>query len=296
MPRVLRKRPIVLIVDSDDRIQRSVTDALYKAGLDCRSLVDGSMAHEIAAEEQPDFVLLETDVGGVDGRDILRSLKRDPRTAHIPVFMTSEREKHWGRLLAFKLGADEYLDKPLMLGRLARRIVFHLEKLGRLPVPPPTRTGDAGLDRADIDRQQAEGLLVEELKRARKGVVRRAPVAVQGRPVLIVEDDETIRESLAHILEDEGIDTLTASNGQEALDVLHREQTIPAAILLDLKMPVMDGWEFRRRLEGDDSIGHPPVIVMSVHPPDHTMVSAAWLQKPLAISQLLSTIARVASH
>src|SRR5581483_10950225 len=64
------------------------------------------------------------------------------------------------------------------------------------------------------------------------------------RRVLVVEDDRGIRDLLAAVLTDEGFDVRQAANGKEALAVLERWQ--PDAILLDLMMPVMDGWTFRR--------------------------------------------------
>jgi two-component system chemotaxis response regulator CheY len=63
--------------------------------------------------------------------------------------------------------------------------------------------------------------------------------------VLIVEDDRSIRGTLAEILADEGYLVQTAENGQQALEVC-RAQLAPDLILLDLQMPVMDGWEFMR--------------------------------------------------
>src|SRR4051794_9814888 len=81
-------------------------------------------------------------------------------------------------------------------------------------------------------------------------------------PVLIVEDDEDLREMMAQMLNIEGFSTATASNGREALDYLHSTRR-PNVILLDLMMPVMDGWEFRRQQQADPQIAPVPVIVLS---------------------------------
>src|SRR5689334_24744520 len=69
-------------------------------------------------------------------------------------------------------------------------------------------------------------------------------------PVLIVEDDEDLREMMAQLLTLEGFQTATVANGREALEYLH-EASAPDVILLDLMMPVMDGWEFRRQQQAD---------------------------------------------
>ena len=109
------------------------------------------------------------------------------------------------------------------------------------------------------------------------------------RRVLIVEDDNDIRNSLSHILEDEGIPTLTARNGQEALDILRHEEP-PSVMVLDLMMPVMDGWELRRRLESDTSVKTPKLVIVSAMSSDSTIGSAIWLRKPLGVEQLLTTV------
>jgi CheY-like chemotaxis protein len=161
-------------------------------------------------------------------------------------------------------------------------------------VPPARDELETWPEFGDLDRRQAEVLRAEERRRAGGRTDQAASVAFGGQPVLIVEDDDGIRECLTEVLEDEGFETLTARNGQEALDLLRKRGTNPAVILLDLMMPVMNGWEFRQRFDGDASIAHAPVIVMSALAPDGGLPSAAWLQKPLAIEELLSTIARVA--
>ena len=63
--------------------------------------------------------------------------------------------------------------------------------------------------------------------------------------ILIVDDDPDIRDSLKEVLEDEGYEVNGVANGREALDYL-RKSPRPCVILLDLMMPVMDGWQFRK--------------------------------------------------
>ncbi len=62
------------------------------------------------------------------------------------------------------------------------------------------------------------------------------------QPILVVEDDETILISIVTLLEDEGFEVVTANNGKEAIDWLG--EGVPSLVLLDMKMPVMDGWAF----------------------------------------------------
>ena len=109
-------------------------------------------------------------------------------------------------------------------------------------------------------------------------------------PVLIVEDDEDLRDMMAQMLTIEGFDASAVSNGREALDYLKRE-TRPHVILLDLMMPVMDGWEFRRRQKADPELAPLPVIVLSALDPARAAVDAtAFLKKPLDFDHLLELV------
>jgi CheY-like chemotaxis protein len=110
-------------------------------------------------------------------------------------------------------------------------------------------------------------------------------------PVLIVEDDEDLREMMAQLLSLEGFRTATVANGREALQYLHDAET-PQVILLDLMMPVMDGWEFRRQQQADPALAPVPVIVLSALDQQRaaTLDANAFLKKPLDFDRLLSLV------
>ena len=110
-------------------------------------------------------------------------------------------------------------------------------------------------------------------------------------PVLIVEDDEDLREMMAQLLTLEGFETATVANGREALDYLHQASK-PDVILLDLMMPVMDGWEFRRQQQADPALAPVPVIVLSALDQNRasTLEATAFLKKPLDFDRLLSLV------
>ena len=110
-------------------------------------------------------------------------------------------------------------------------------------------------------------------------------------PVLIVEDDDDLREMMAQLLSIEGFQTTTVANGREALEYLHGA-TKPDVILLDLMMPVMDGWEFRRQQKADPELAPVPVIVLSALDPSRAagVDAAAFLKKPLDFDRLLELV------
>ena len=118
----------------------------------------------------------------------------------------------------------------------------------------------------------------------------------QSRAVLLVEDDPDIREAIGDVLAEEGYDVSVADTGLTALDRLQRAP-LPDVILLDLMMPVMDGWQFRARQSQHPEWKAIPVIVLSAV--GNTQEKAAsigasgCLRKPLDIDELLDMIERV---
>ena len=113
--------------------------------------------------------------------------------------------------------------------------------------------------------------------------------------VLVVDDDPDILEALSEILEAEGFEIRRARNGKEALDRL--EPDAPQLILLDLMMPVMDGWEFAQRMrQRPPEIARIPIIVLSA---DRNVGSKAadlgavgHLAKPFELNDLLELVRR----
>jgi len=115
-------------------------------------------------------------------------------------------------------------------------------------------------------------------------------------PVLIVEDDVDIRESLAEALEDNGIEAAVSADGQQALDYLRHAPEPPAVILLDVAMPVMDGVQFRSEQRRDPTLANIPVVVLSgtsnVDQTGGDLEADALIKKPFRLGVLLDTIRR----
>ncbi len=111
--------------------------------------------------------------------------------------------------------------------------------------------------------------------------------------ILVVEDDADARETLALVLEGEGFEVAMAADGAEALRYL-RECPLPCLILLDLMMPGMNGWEFRRQQRRDPELAAIPVLVVSAvadQPGAAPALDAAdVLRKPLDLQVLLEKV------
>ena len=116
--------------------------------------------------------------------------------------------------------------------------------------------------------------------------------------VLVVDDDEDLLAVLRDVIEEEGYRVLTARDGEAALTLLQSDQT-PCMILLDLKMPGMDGNEFRRRQLADPRLAAIPVVgftgVWNGEEAAHRLALASFLRKPVNLHKLLETVAHYCS-
>jgi CheY-like chemotaxis protein len=109
--------------------------------------------------------------------------------------------------------------------------------------------------------------------------------------VLIVEDDVDIRETLGELLESAGYEIVRAANGLEALAAARRAP--PDLIVLDLMMPVMDGWQFRSAQRRDPALASVPVIAISASAGSSTIDADTYLEKPFALDRFLAEVARL---
>ena len=107
---------------------------------------------------------------------------------------------------------------------------------------------------------------------------------------MVVEDDPDIRECVQMILEDEGFEVITASNGAEAEEELsHMEE--PCVMLLDLMMPVMSGWELLEHLKRDGKLDDGMhVVVVSATPGKLPKGTVACMRKPVRADKLIATV------
>ena len=120
-----------------------------------------------------------------------------------------------------------------------------------------------------------------------------APPSRPCKRLLVVEDDEDHCATLREILEEEGYWVETAGNGRDALDRLAGAEALPDLILVDMLMPVMDGWALMAELKKQPVLASVPVLAISGGG-DRVLssapVAAGYLVKPLSRSRLLETI------
>jgi len=114
--------------------------------------------------------------------------------------------------------------------------------------------------------------------------------------ILVVEDDQDIREAVSELLELEGYTVASASNGQEGLSVLASLRQ-PCLVLLDLMMPVLTGYEFLERLRITGTQSLVPVLIMTAsHVTELPTGATGLLRKPVEMTHLLQSVARFCKH
>ena len=115
-----------------------------------------------------------------------------------------------------------------------------------------------------------------------------------GGGILVVDDDADLRDFLQLMVTSMGFEVTCAANGQEALNAMEGHD--PDLILLDMKMPVMDGWQFCRALEARDA--RPPIVVLTAAPDPAAraaeVCAEGWLGKPFEYADLEAIVRRFA--
>jgi signal transduction histidine kinase/DNA-binding response OmpR family regulator len=200
---------VVLVIDDDPNALDLLGRTLQGAGVRVVTASDGEEALKLARTIHPAAITLDVLMPHMDGWEVLRELKGDAATRHIPVIMVTMTDD---RKLGYALGATEFLTKPV------RR-----EQLVEL------------LDRYAVDEGERRALVVDDIAESRK-MLRRA-------------------------LEDEGWSVCEAEHGQMALEKM--ADTPPSLILLDLMMPVMDGFEFVMEMRKVEAWRGIPIVVVT---------------------------------
>jgi CheY-like chemotaxis protein len=118
-------------------------------------------------------------------------------------------------------------------------------------------------------------------------------------PVLLVEDNELNREMLARRLRRAGLEVVTAADGREALARMQEHH--PAVVLMDMSLPVMDGWTACRTARNDEQIRHIPIIALTAHAMEEDRVKAMnagcddYATKPVDFPALLAKIEKLST-
>ena len=145
-----RRGTRILLVDPDDALARFVTSDLRAEGFTVEVLTDGRQALSAAERDCPDLLLLEVDLPGAGGIEVVRRLRAHPSTASVPVLLLSRHGAACDRVAGLTAGADDYLVKPVDMLELVARVTGVLRRTDDHRALSPL-TGLPGNGRIDVE-------------------------------------------------------------------------------------------------------------------------------------------------
>ncbi|MYN04272.1 response regulator [Pseudoduganella sp. DS3] len=200
---------VVLVIEDDPAFAHILYDLAHEAGYRALVALTAEEGLQLAAERQPQAVLLDIRLPDRSGLSVLQLMKDNPQTRHIPVHVISASDSGEA---ALHMGAIGYVRKPAQREDLLS--VF----------------------------ERLERRFTQKIKH-----------------ILLVEDDARQRESMVALIEDEDIAITAVASGAEALRQLHA--TVFDCMIMDLKLPDMQGSELLQHMSQQEIAGFPPVIV-----------------------------------
>ncbi|MCR4512858.1 response regulator [Aeromicrobium sp. 50.2.37] len=175
---------VVLAVDDDAAILRTLGIAMRARGYEVETVADGRSALQSLAERVPDVVLLDLGLPDLDGTEVLRRIRQ---TSQVPVVVLSARHESDDKVEALDLGADDYVTKPFGMEELLARVRASVRRAQPTPAPV-VRVGDLELDIEDRRAARAgetvhltptEWKIVEVLARAEGRLVRQSTLLTE---------------------------------------------------------------------------------------------------------------------
>ncbi len=255
-------RPVysrALLIEDDATAVEILTGYLTELGIASVSHGRGELALEAALREHPDVILLDILLPGESGWGVLERLKAHPGTQHIPVVVISVVDNPRE---SFAKGAVAHFTKPVTRAQLAEALLPRVETAGRW-TPAPAEPRPAG----------------------------------GGPRILLAEDNAANIETIGGYLEYRGYDLQYAMNGLVAVKIAR--ELLPALIVMDIQMPVMDGLTAIREIRADASLRDIPIIALTAlaMPGDRERCLEAgateYMTKPANLKALAALVARL---
>ena len=145
----------ILIVEDEQNIVDILSFNLSREGYDTLEAYDGPTGLQLALEQNPDLILLDLMLPGMNGFDVCRKVRESGSST--PILMLTAREEEADKVLGLELGADDYITKPFSMRELLARVKANIRRVEMAPaVAQPEESGDVlRLGRVTIDREKA---------------------------------------------------------------------------------------------------------------------------------------------
>jgi CheY-like chemotaxis protein len=286
----------ILVVEDEPNSREMVTQFLLNRGYHVRSAPDGAEALFMVQEQAPHLIVLDLYMPGMNGIEVIKTLKRRDFRGSIIVLTGSQDEKLLEQ--ALELGSVDVLGKPVDLDRLMLAI-----DVGLLLSGSPTPMSSSRATPAGQAKPVAASTTAPDATRARQ-----APVEPQetrpgrSRPeILVVEDEPDASRLLRDYLLLQGYAVKFAATGAEALSLLQKRT--PDVLIMDLSMPGVNGVEMLRRLQTSRPNGLPFGVIIQTGSAGDALLDQARalghfeiLHKPVDFKQLDAAIKLQLKH
>ncbi len=294
----------ILVVDSASNCTLLSRQLEYQ-GCQVTIATTGQQALQAIAALPYDLVLLDVSLPEIGGLKVLEQLKRQAEWQHIPVLILAEPDQMEAVAQGVAIGATDYLTRPFQSVLLRAKVATCL---GTVEAIAQHKLTEAALKQELAAAQQE----LEQIKHTQQATAivqtsyfqQLQPAEIPGGQshqrtslplrVLLVEDNELNRDMLSRRLQRSGYDVVIAIDGAEGVSKALSEQ--PDAILMDISLPVMDGWEATQQIKAHPKTCQIPVIALTAHAMagDREKALAAGCDdydtKPIDLPRLLSKI------
>jgi len=259
----------LLLIEDNDDYRHSLQELLQTQGLTITEAATGEAGLQLLREQAFDCVILDIGLPDMSGEQMLKHLSENKDRPLPPIIVNTGKE----------LTEDEYRE----LNRYTNDIIIK-----------GTDSTERLLDEVTLFLHQAESSLPASQRKTLK-MLHDDDSALNGHKVLMVDDDLRNTFALSNLLETRGLEVLVAENGQQALDMLAQHADIEL-VLMDIMMPVMDGFEAMEKIRAQDKFKNLPIIALTAKAmsEDKSKCLAAgandYMNKPVDSDKLLALL------
>ena len=295
----------ILVIDSDVYNCALLSRHLDNQGFQV-TVATRKQALEMIALASYDLILLEIDLSEASELELLTQIKQHQNSKQTPVLIVAAPDEQEAIARSIAMGATDYIIRPYQSTMLRTKVAQHIQhrqlKLQHETLTQQIAALQTELTRANQDQQVAEIMQTDYFQKLKTDDSSVSSAEGTDSPllaalpltVLLVEDNELNSDMLSRRLKRAGYEVATASDGAAGVEKALLEQ--PRIILMDISLPVMDGWEATQRLKADAQTSHIPVIALTAHAMagDRDKAIAAGCDdydtKPIDLPRLISKI------